>query len=209
MPVGQAIPPEVARRRLITGNQRFVSGAPTHGHDIADARRNATGLRPYAVVLTCVDARVIPEAVFDTGFGDIFVIRTAGHVLDRAVVGSVEFTVAELGVPLVVVLGHAACAAVRLCVDVIASGAEPPSHLGYLVEEIAPSVTAAVDGGPDGEGQSSHEMTARQHTHRVAAALRSLPAVRPAVAAGTVAVASARYDVTDGQVTFLSGHNLA
>lgn len=206
--VRRAIPPEVARRRLIMGNQRFVSGRPSHGRDITEARLNAAGLQPYAVVVTCVDARVIPEALFDTGFGDIFVVRTAGHVLDRAVVGSVEFTVAELGVPLVVVLGHAACAAVRVAVDTIVSGAEPASHLGHLVAEIAPSVAATPD-EPDGGPLAIHERVARQHTLRVAAELRALPAVHPVAAAGAVEVAPARYDVVDGQVTFLNSHNIA
>lgn len=201
------IPPEVARRRLIMGNQRFVSGRTAHGHDVTDARLNAGGQRPYAVVVTCVDARVIPEAIFDTGFGDICVIRTAGHVLDRAVIGSVEFAVAELRVPLVVVLGHEACAAVRVAVDTIVSGDQPPGHLGYLVEEIAPAVTTGSGGSPDSE--TSYERTIHKHARRVAAALRALPAVRAAASAGAVDVAPARYDVTDGRVAFLSGHNIA
>jgi carbonic anhydrase len=103
---------------LAAGNARYV--AHRERHPDADPRRRAQvagGQHPYAIVLGCVDSRVPPEIVFDVGLGDLLVVRTAGHVLDESVLGSIAFGVAELGVPLVLVLGHERCGAVTAAVE--------------------------------------------------------------------------------------------
>ena len=111
----EAIPtPTAALERLKEGNARFAGDRPA-AKDQGSKRRAelARGQRPFAVIITCSDSRVPPETVFDQGLGDLFVIRLAGNVVDTAAVGSVEYAVAHLHVPLVVVLGHEECGAVQ------------------------------------------------------------------------------------------------
>ncbi|MGH3742774.1 MAG: carbonic anhydrase, partial [Micromonosporaceae bacterium] len=135
--------PVAALRRLLAGNQRFVKGAPLHGHDVAQARRCAQRPRPSALVIGCIDSRVPPEAIFDQGFGDLLVVRTAGHMLDDAALASVKLAVTNMHVPLVVVLGHESCAAVEYAADAIHRGERPAGELGRLVDQIAPCVPSA------------------------------------------------------------------
>lgn len=117
--------PRAALADLLSGNRRFVSGQPIHGHDVTAAAAASGDQQPYAVVLGCIDSRVPLEAIFDQTFGAICVIRTGGHVLDRAVCGSIEYVVGQLGVPLVMVLGHERCGAVGAAVDALRSGQRP------------------------------------------------------------------------------------
>jgi carbonic anhydrase len=105
--------PREASEMLLAGNQRFVSGAPEHPNQDA-VRRAETALaqRPFAVLFGCSDSRLAAEIIFDRGLGDLFVVRTAGHVTGPEVLGSIEYGVSVLGCPLVVVLGHDSCGAV-------------------------------------------------------------------------------------------------
>lgn len=150
-----AIPPHLpararaALRALLDGNRRFVGGSPTYTRDISSARAAAGGQRPIAAGFTCVDSRVTAESLFDCDFGQLIVVRTAGHVPDRAAAGSLEFAVTELAVPLVVVLGHERCGAVKLAVDTLRNP-DAPADPGYLVEQLRDPVAKALsDGGPD------------------------------------------------------------
>lgn len=105
--------PNTALAALLAGNQRFVRGAPLHpNQDAAHRARTATGQHPFAVILGCSDSRVAAEIVFDCGLGDLFVIRTAGHLLGAEVLASIEFAITALHTPLIVVLGHDRCGAV-------------------------------------------------------------------------------------------------
>src|SRR5690349_1835667 len=143
------VPPAEALAELVSGNRRFVSGRPEHGHDVSAAAAASGGQQPHAVVLGCIDSRVPLEAIFDQTFGSICVVRSGGHVVDRAVLGSVGFAVAKLGVPLIMVLGHVRCGAVDAAVAALRAGDRPDGDLGYLVDEIAPSVHAAGIDEPD------------------------------------------------------------
>jgi carbonic anhydrase len=134
-----------ALAELLAGNRRFVEGQPRYGHHVSAAAAANGDQRPIAVVLGCIDSRVPLEAVFDQGFGAICVVRSGGQVLDRAVLGSVEFAITELRVPLVMVLGHSRCGAVQATMDVVHGGGRPAGPLGYLVDEITPAVRAAGD----------------------------------------------------------------
>ena len=113
-----------AMQKLLEGNARFVSGNVSHQDQYVLERRSEliSSQHPFAIVVGCSDSRVPPEAVFDQGLGDIFVVRTAGQVLDNASLGSIEYAVEHLGVPLVVVLGHDSCGAVTAAVK----GGEAP-----------------------------------------------------------------------------------
>lgn len=136
--------PEEALERLLEGNARYVADKNQPINEGKDRREKLTKRqRPFATVFSCVDSRVPPELVFDRGLGDLFVIRTAGEVVDTAVLGSIEYGVAELEIPLVLVLGHSACGAVKATVAAISTGEKPEAEIGYLVDGIAPAVTKA------------------------------------------------------------------
>ena len=132
----------------MAGNRRFVSGRPEHGHEVSAAAAASGGQQPHAVVLGCIDSRVPLEAIFDQTFGSICVVRSGGHVVDRAVLGSVGFAVSALGVPLIMVLGHERCGAVEATVEALRAGERPDGDVGYLVDEIAPAVHGGRPGRP-------------------------------------------------------------
>jgi carbonic anhydrase len=132
-----------AWRKLAAGNTRFVSGNQKHPHESLEWRQSLVeGQHPFAVILGCADSRVSPELVFDEGLGDLFVIRAAGEVLDTAVIGSVEYAVEHLSVPLIVVLGHESCGAVGATIDVVQHDAEVAGDVSTLVRAIEPAVRA-------------------------------------------------------------------
>ncbi|MDG4865100.1 carbonic anhydrase [Streptomyces sp. T-3] len=129
-----------ALARLSAGNARYAAFHSRHPHEGRHRRRAVASVQhPFAVVLGCIDSRVPPEHIFDQGLGDLLVIRSAGHALDEAVLGSVQYGVEELGVPMVVVLGHERCGAVSAAVTRVRDGARPHGHLGELVDAIAPA----------------------------------------------------------------------
>lgn len=135
-PVAQ-VDPETALRRLVDGNRRFISNREAHPNESAQRRimLGLTGQHPYAIVLSCSDSRVPPEMVFDVGLGDLFVVRVAGHVVDDAVIGSIEYASEHLGSKLLVVLGHEKCGAVQAAIN-----NQRDAHLRYLVDAIQPTV---------------------------------------------------------------------
>ena len=128
----RCVRPADALAELIAGNRRFVSGRPEHGHQVSAAAAASGGQQPQAVLFGCIDSRVPLEAIFDQTFGSICVVRSGGHVVDRAVLGSIGFAVATLNVPLIMVLGHARCGAVQATVDALRTGQRPPFKRGHL-----------------------------------------------------------------------------
>ena len=148
--------PEEAIIRLLEGNARFVRGKSTAINESAGRRvKVADRQRPFATIFSCVDSRVPPELVFDRGLGDLFVIRTAGNVVDSAVMGSLEYGAYELEIPLLLVLGHNRCGAVKATMETIESGGKAEGSIAYLVEAIRPAVekeTAEELAMIDGEG---------------------------------------------------------
>jgi carbonic anhydrase len=190
-----ALSPADALAELVAGNRRFVSGRPEHGHDVAAAAAASGGQQPHAVVVGCIDSRVPLEAIFDQTFGSICVVRSGGHVVDRAVLGSVDFAVGQLHVPLVMVLGHVRCGAVQAAVASLRADEDPPGDLGYLVNEIAPAVLAAGLDAPD-----AAEQAMRVHVGRTVRRLREVSAVSAATASGRVNVVGAVYDLDTGWV---------
>jgi len=129
-----------AMRRLMLGNERFVTGQVEHRHQSADRRVDLLeGQEPFAVVLGCSDSRVPPEVIFDYGLGDLFVIRVAGNVVDKVVLASIEYAASMLQTRLVIVLGHGRCGAVTAA----SKGVALPGHLPAVLDAIAPSVWQA------------------------------------------------------------------
>ncbi|MEU7908152.1 carbonic anhydrase [Actinoplanes sp. NPDC049118] len=191
--------PADALAALIAGNRRFVSGRPEHGHEVSAAAAASGGQLPHAVVLGCIDSRVPLEAIFDQTFGSICVIRSGGHVMDRAVLGSVGFAVSALKVPLVMVLGHVRCGAVDATVKALRTGDRPDGDVGYLIDEITPAVQAVGLDDPEVVAKAM-----RAHVTRTVRRMRDVTGVPGAIAEGRVAVAGAVYDLDTGWVDLLS-----
>ncbi len=135
--------PPGAWRALREGNRRFVSGQSIHpkqGHsDIVELVR---GQNPTVVLFGCGDSRVAAEIIFDQGLGDMFVVRTAGHIIDSAVLGSIEYALDVLNVPLIAILGHDQCGAVAATLKTLDSGEIPHGFIRDIVERLTPSILA-------------------------------------------------------------------
>jgi carbonic anhydrase len=132
--------PDQALAKLMEGNKRYASSHSQRPHQTARRRHELEkDQHPFACILSCSDSRVPPEIVFDEGLGDLFVVRVAGHIVDNAVTGSIEYAVEHLGSKLVLVLGHERCGAVQATLG----GGEPGTHIQSLVEAISPAVIDA------------------------------------------------------------------
>lgn len=189
-----------ALAELLAGNERFAAGQPHYGHHVSAAAAASGGQRPFAVVLGCIDSRVPLEAVFDQNFGAICVTRSGGQVLDQAVLGSIEFAVSELGVPLVLVLGHERCGAVAASIEAARTGAMPVGPLGYLVEQITPAIEEAA-GALDPQAPEFASLATRLHVANLVQRLATLPSVL--AGGGAVGVAGAVYDLDTARVKLL------
>lgn len=133
--------PVSAWASLRDGNHRFVSGEMRHPSQNTQRREDLVAAQhPKAVLFGCSDSRVAAEIIFDQGLGDLFVIRTAGHIVDQSVLGSIEYAVHLLETPLIVVLGHDSCGGVGAAVDALNTGEVPPGFLRDVVEKVAPSI---------------------------------------------------------------------
>ena len=137
--------PALAWRRLREGNERFVAGESSHPNQDASRRSSLVeNQHPFAVIFGCSDSRLAAEIIFDLGLGDAFVVRTAGQVIDDAVLGSLEYSISVLGVPLIVVLGHDSCGAVSATKTAVETGQMPVGFIRDLVERITPSVLTSL-----------------------------------------------------------------
>ncbi|WP_202971059.1 carbonic anhydrase [Saccharothrix sp. ALI-22-I] len=203
VPGATSLDAESAWRMLAEGNQRFVTGHQTHPHESLNWRESlVAGQHPFAVILGCADSRVPPELVFDEGLGDLFTIRAAGEVLDNSVLGSVEYALEHLGVPLVVVLGHAKCGAVSATVDVVRGRAEVSGEVSTLVRSIEPAVLSTP---PDADEARFLATAVDNQAKRVASLMQERSAtIRTAVAEHGVKVVAASYQLDTGKVTRLT-----
>src|ERR1700731_1986221 len=137
------ISPDASLERLLKGNQRYVEGL-SRRHDFKHEREALSGgQNPFAGILSCADSRIAPEYAFDSGRGDLFVCRLAGNFANDDSVASLEYGVAVLGVPLILVLGHDACGAVDAAIKSLRDDKPLPGHMPSLVTAIAPAVKAA------------------------------------------------------------------
>lgn len=145
-PTEKVTNPDVALRLLVEGNSRFQKGDLQHPDQTLERRTLvAQKQQPFSIVFACADSRESPEIIFDYGLGDLFVVRTAGHVLDAASLGSIEYGIAELKIPLLVVLGHERCGAVKATIETLEKNAKAPGFIGSLVQSIQPA-TVGVTG---------------------------------------------------------------
>ena len=195
--------PDVILRDLLDGNRRFAGGQ-TEGprRKPEEFATLAAGQTPEAVIVGCADSRVAPEILFDQGVGDLFVIRVAGNVVSKAgviVKGSIEYAVAELGVPLILVLGHTQCGAVKAALQHLDAKDALPGAIAGLVDAIKPAVAAA-------KGKRGNPLDNAIEANVLAgvARLKALPPiVAPAVKRGTVKVVGGVYDLKSGAVAII------
>ncbi len=188
--------PVTAWKALKEGNERFVAGKPEHPSQSIEHRTAlAEGQKPTAVLFGCADSRVAAEIIFDQGLGDMFVVRTAGHVIDSAVLGSIEFAVTVLNVPLIVVLGHDSCGAVKATISALDDGEVPPGYVRDVVERVTPSILLGRR-----EGLTSADEFEARHVTETARQLRARStAIAERLDEGTLAIACLTYRLADGR----------
>lgn len=188
--------PISAWKALRAGNDRFVEGRLHHpGQGAADRAELAAGQAPSAILFGCGDSRVAAEIIFDQGLGDMFVVRTAGHVIDASVLGSIEYGVAVLNVPLIVVLGHDRCGAVRTTLDALDTGVVPGGFIRSVVERVTPSILLGRR-----EGLDSVDDLETRHVAETADLMRERSQIiADRIAAGELAIACVTYTLADGK----------
>ncbi|HAQ59145.1 MAG TPA: carbonic anhydrase [Microbacterium sp.] len=189
---------------MLRGNARFVAGEPLHPRqDVERRHQTAAGQKPRAALFGCSDSRLAAEIIFDKGLGDLFVVRNAGQVISDSVVGSLEYAVAVLEVPLIVVLAHDECGAVRAAID--STGIDAPALPAQVWRQIAPIVPAArrvlAAGAAAGVTPETidTELVGLEHLRAtVSELLRTSELISEAVAEGRLAIVGANYRLAEG-----------
>ncbi|MFF2144055.1 carbonic anhydrase [Kitasatospora sp. NPDC058190] len=201
-PQARPTTPAGAFTRLMDGNKRWVSGELQHPDRDPNRRQLvAQEQEPFGSILSCIDSRVPPELLFDTGLGDLYVMRTGGEAVEPVVTGSVEYGPMTSGTPLIVVLGHQRCGAVKATYESIRDGKPLPGNLQAIVKALQPAYDQAVREG----GADPVETMARAQVTLTAADLRANQDLAPLVAKGALAVVGAYYSLDTGQVEVLAG----
>ena len=180
--------------RLKVGNERFVADQ-LDGKLQNSSRRNelVSGQQPYAIILSCADSRVVPELAFDTGLGELFVVRVAGNIANSSSLASIEYAVAHCGSKVVVVMGHQSCGAVTAA----AAGGDNGYSLNHLVSHITPAIAAS------GEGAEINDIV-KKNAEMVANELVSRSAIiKEFVDKGAVKIVPAYYNLDGGNVEWL------
>ncbi len=192
-----------ALARLMAGNARYVADDPIP-QDLSRARRLevAKAQFPFATLVGCSDSRVGPEQLFGAALGDIFIVRTAGNNVGTNGMGSIEFSVAQLGVPLIVVLGHERCGAVGAAVKVVTDDLQLAGSMGKMIEPIIPAVLHAQRELP--EYGDLLDASVRENVRRMVKRLRtaSEPLLMEPQAEGRLKIVGAYYDLDTGGVDF-------
>lgn len=192
--------PDQALELLRRGNDEFRVDLPYHAVTGRQRRVDiAKGQTPFAVLVACSDSRVPPELLFGRGLGELFIVRNAGNTVDTAAMGSIEYAVAVVGVPLIMVLGHERCGAVEAAVKVVKENATYPGSIGQMIEPIVPAVLSV-----QGQEGDIVDNAVRANVSRTVARLRtaSSPLLQKPLAEGKLRVVGARYDLDDGDVDF-------
>ncbi|MGW6939580.1 carbonic anhydrase [Streptomyces xanthophaeus] len=197
--------PSEAFELLLAGNQRFTAGTPEHpNQDAARRAETAPAQRPFAVLFGCSDSRLAAEIIFDRGLGDLFVVRTAGHVAGPEVLGSIEYAVSVLDCPLVVVLGHDTCGAVAATRTALTDGVMATGYVRDVIERVTPSVLAARAAGLT----EDDDIIAEHIRHTVDLLLDRSRVLADQVTAGQVAVVGLSYRLADGSARVVTTRGL-
>ena len=183
-----------ALTRLKAGNENFVADKLDGKLNDSSRRETLTGGQsPFCVILSCADSRVVPEFAFDTGLGELFVIRVAGNVANTSTMASIEYAVAHLGTKLIVVLGHESCGAVTAAIG----GGDNGHNLNHLLAHVAPAIAKSEDKSVNAVVKKNAEMTCEEMVHRS-------PIMRDAVVNGGLKIIPAYYNLGSGKVDFLN-----
>lgn len=192
-----ATTPRQAWRILRDGNNRFVTGESQHpGQGIEDRARLAGGQHPHVALFGCADSRLAAEIIFDQGLGDMFVVRTAGQVIDSAVLGSLEYAVEVLQVPLIVILGHDSCGAVKATLDALDDNQIPGGYIRDVVERVTPSILA---GRSEGLTRVD-EFEARHVVETGQLLMQRSRIIADRISTGRLAIVGLTYQLSEGQV---------
>jgi len=180
--------------RLEAGNKNFVNDKLDGKLQNSSRRSSLTaGQEPYAIILSCADSRVVPELAFDAGLGELFVIRVAGNVANNSSIASIEYAVAHLGTPVIVVLGHESCGAVTAAIG----GGDNGHNLNHLLSHITPALAATEKGAPVNDVvKKNAELTGEELKTRSSI-------IRDAVNSGKVKIIPAYYNLGTGAVDWL------
>jgi carbonic anhydrase len=188
--------PDASLKRLLDGNERYVEGVARR-HDFKHEREAlAGGQNPYAAILSCADSRIAPEYAFDSGRGDLFVCRVAGNFASDEVVASLEYAVAVLATPLILVLGHERCGAVDAAIKSLKDGTTLPGHMPSLVTALAPAVKAASQQSGDALANAIRQNVVDNVAHLKSAT----PILNAAVEQNKLKVVGGIYRLKDGEV---------
>lgn len=190
--------PEDAKNLLISGNKRYVSGTPAN-KDTSESKRKdlaVNGQKPFAVVLSCSDSRVPPEIVFDQGLGDLFVVRDAGNVVDPVVLGSIEYGALQLNAPLIVVMGHEECGAVKAAID----GTEAFGSISSIVNKIKPLCDKLKASGV--KKNDLYEKCTDENIKNSIAEIKKSPVIKKLIAEKKLSIVGAKYNILTGKVIF-------
>ncbi len=200
----RAVTPDQALARLKNGNAAFLSGKARVATEDGKRRLEiAKTQTPFAVLVGCSDSRVPPEVLFGTGLGELFIVRNAGNTVDTVAMGSVEYGTLVLKAPLVVVLGHERCGAVKAAVEVVEHNTTFPGSIGQMIEPIIPAVLRA-RAGFKGSDDALLDAAVRENVRRIVRRLRtSEPSFINPLRDGTLRIIGAHYDLDDGKVVFL------
>ena len=194
--------PQLAKKALIEGNTRFVSGQQADRDLMKQVDQTSTGQYPFATVLSCIDSRVSSELIFDQGIGDIFSVRIAGNFVNEDILGSMEFACKLAGTKLIVVLGHTACGAVKGACDHARLG-----NLTTLINKIEPAVEAVTEPKDENLRNSANidfvNEVAKTNVHMTIENIRnSSPVLKELEDAGEIEIVGGMYDIKTGEVTF-------
>jgi carbonic anhydrase len=188
--------PDASLARLLKGNARYVAGVSAR-HDFKHEREAlAGGQNPFAAILSCADSRIAPEYAFDSGRGDLFVCRVAGNFANAESIASLEYGVAVLGVPLILVLGHDSCGAIDAAIKSLRDNTTLPGQMPSLVAGVAPAVKAV-----SGQGGDTLGLAIKQNVVDTVAKLSSVtPILSAAVEQRKLRVVGGVYGLRDGKV---------
>jgi carbonic anhydrase len=196
-PPQNSITPDAALRRLLEGNARYVSGQRDCKDFSAGRAARVKAQYPIAAILSCADSRVAPELVFDQEPGDLFVMRVAGNYLSNDILASLEYGVAVLKVPLILVLGHTECGAIKATVTEIKEPHPLPGHIWDIVDAVRPGIEKVVKDGGDDVVVNAINANVDYNVSRIASAQ---PVVSEAIKAGSTKVVGGVYQLASGKV---------
>ena len=190
--------PQQAWQAMADGNQRFVSGQLAHPRQDIDHRESlASAQRPFAALFGCSDSRLSAEIIFDVGLGDLFVVRNAGQVIAETILGSLEYAVEVLGVPLIMVLGHDECGAIRAAIDSAEGKLQAKGEfIQQMVANIEPTVSAAYAKGI----REIDEITSLHVQDTINDLVSRSKIVREAIDTGKLAIVGANYKLVLGDI---------